>query len=230
MQRNKIILAIVILAAALVAVLWWYPKAMEEKQRQRESAVQQLSSRIVTDRDCNAALDEAVAFLQKDSQAAGVWNLKGACEFDLGLFAEARMSFEQVLALNPDHEAAKNYLEQLDFSPGEVVVTAAETPVSQAEFESRLGLGLNGILSFESAVKKPSNIPEYALATYSSEASFAGTVAALESELEEAGGEFNLSEGEGEAILASASETERKVIMIQSDDPVRVFINYQRLE
>jgi len=189
----------------------------------------ELGKLVFESRDCKKAISEASAFLGMYPQAAQIWNLKGACEFDLGRFDEARASFQKVLVLDPGHEAAKNYLARLDFQPGQVVVSGTKTSLDRKDFESKLGLNLDGIFSSGEAIERPANIPEYLSASYVSSKNFSDTVAYLKEELEKPGSKFSISEMPEGTVLASASETEQKFFSVAKGSPVKITIEYQKL-
>ena len=238
MSNNfKLVLGLIIIVLALT--FFWYPgykkQSAREAQVALENKITELSNLILKDRNCPKVIDEATAFIKKQGDSEDIWNMLGACQFDLGKFDEARISFQKVLSINPEHVGAQNYLKRMEFKAGEIVVTGTETPFDKTQFESRMGLNFDSILTFVKAVEKPSNIPEYLLASYATTKSFNNTVSSLKDVLKKANIDFTLSETNTGAILSSGSAEEIKIIIIEEIKDggdffnVKVEMNYQKL-
>jgi len=228
MSRNlKITIIILITGLISFGVFYIYTRKSEKLF---EDKVAELGKLIIESRDCSRVIIEAEEFLSKQKDATEIWNLLGVCQFDTGQFDEAKASFEKVLSLDSSHEAAQNYLEQItNASPNEVFVTATELPLEKTEFESLLGLNFEGVLSFQKAVRRPSNILEFLVANYTSSGNFASVVLELKEILAKADTDFTVSEMEGGTIFAIGNGSERKIINIEKNAPVSVTIYYQKL-
>ena len=172
---------------------------------------------------------QAAAFLESHADALDIWHIKGACEFDLGKFEDAKASFNKVLGLDPKNESAKKYLSLTEPKPGELVVSGTELPLSQADFESRLNFKLEGF-TFQKAIKKPASIPEYFLADYTSGQNFDATVTSLEQKLTGPTLKPGISKAKDTAILVIGSESYRVVVTVSKKSPVQVNINYQKIK
>src|SRR3989344_4999314 len=225
----KIALIVIIVIFAAVLAVSWYPQYFKNRQAAQTSTENDEYSRVsklILEQNYEQAIKAAQSFLALHPKSAEIWHLKGAAEYSAGLFADAKISFENVLTIDPKHEASRNYLRQLDISPNEVVVTAREAFISQEDFESRMQVDFAGILNFEKAVKKTSNIPEYLTATYVSGANFANTVSALHDRLKDDG--YNISELAEATVFSEGNSSEIKIIVVEKTSR-QVIVNYQKL-
>jgi tetratricopeptide (TPR) repeat protein len=235
----KFLLGLVVLLILLALVVSWYPSYQAQRTQKNQIAldnkIAELNALILEGNNCDKVIEEVTTFLKRNTGSADIWSFLGACQFDLGQFEEAKNSFQKVLSFNPDHEGAKNYLKQMDFKTGEVVVTATELPLDKAKLESRLGFNLDGVLNFERAVERPSNIPEYFLGYYTSTTDVNKVVTLLEKMFRKININFLTSEiDEGNTvyidIFSNSDSNERKTISIKKTIPVQVLINYKKLE
>ena len=235
MSKNSKI-AVFVLAFLLLLGFFWYPsykiRQAEKTKMALGSKENELDQLIVKDHDCSKVVDVATAYLRSNAGSSRVWSALGSCQFDLGKFDDAKVSFQKVLSLDPENVAAKNYLKQMEFKAGEVVVTASETLFDKTQFESRMGLNFDNILTFVKAVEKPSSITEYLLASYTSSKSLNDTVSSLKGALKKANIDFVSSQTSASAIISSTNnDKERKIIMIKkvSGPLIKVDMNYQKL-
>ena len=234
-QNSKIGLGLVAVII-LVLIVFWYPsykvQNIQNEQKDKlifDDKVYKLN-KLVLAHECSQVLEEAEAYLSTNADAEQIWSALGACQFDLGKFKDAKDSFQKVLALEPENVAAKNYLKQMEFKTGEIVVTGTETPFDKIEFESRMGLNFDEILTFVKATEKPSNILEYLLASYTTTNSLDNTILFLKDALKKAGMNFTFSGAKTGTIISYGNEKERKIIMLEKKNSlVKVEMNYQKL-
>ena len=66
--------------------------------------------KLFVNKKCSEIVTEATTFLENHKDAVDIWNIKASCEYDLGKFADAKISFAKVMALRPDSPTAKKYL------------------------------------------------------------------------------------------------------------------------
>lgn len=230
----KLGLGLIIVVSALI--VFWYPsykkQSAEKDQMALQNKITELSNLILKDRNCPKVIDGASAFLKTRSDSQEIWSMLGACQFDMGKFDDAKISFEKVLSVDPENVGAKNYLKQMEFKTGEVVVTGTEIPFDKGQFELRIGLNFDNILTFVKAVEKPSNIQEYLLASYTTTKGFDSTISSLKDAFKKANIGFAFSGTNTSAIFSSANAKERKIITIEKgkDGKIKVEMNYQKLK
>ena len=220
------VLALIILGAAVF--YGYFPKTSNKGVAlQNETAK---LDKLILEHNCAAAITEAEKYLEAYPNAARIWSLKGGCEFDTGNVVAAKASFEKALALNPEDKGAKMYLENLVSRPGEIKVFASESPFSQADFESRLGITLNATLAKIKIVSRAATIPEYAVGTFTSSKSFSETESYLEGVLKAGDAKLSVSRLSEGTVLASMATTTRKIVSVLKDSPVQVKIEYFKLK
>lgn len=203
----------VILIIGLISFGVFYINSRKSNSKILEDEIVELGSLVVESRDCGRVIEEAEAFLVKRKDAAEVWNFLGVCQFDIGKFEEAKVSFEKVLSLNPEHEGAKNYLALIKPEPGRTLISQTELnklQLTRAEFESKIGVSLDDpALTFEKARlfltdEAPQEVLESAFAVYSSSKSRAQTLEYLKNLFKQ----FNPTIGEnGLSVKLSATKS-----------------------
>ena len=227
----KTLLGVLLLVVVIAFVYPWYSKNKTEKEKTLvQNTELELGSLIIKNHDCDAVIEQATVFLRTHSTAEAVWSVLGGCQFDRGMFSDAKISFQKVLSLDPGNIAAQNYLKKLDFKPGAVVVSATEISISQKEFETALGIVTDNTLLFVRAVRKPSNIPDYLSAEYTSRKSYADTIASVKGILTKDKIEFKLSGSDPVSVVSYGNSQETKLIIVEkgTDSTVKVHMNYQR--
>ena len=240
--KALLVVGLLVIVGALAAYSLYFrtPSAeaiLAEVQKLRDLALQQ--------KDCTSAITEADAFLKKAPEAAEVWHWKGICEFETGNYEEAKKSFEQVLALDPNHQAAKNYLQALGPDPSQYF-DPGKAEISREDFESRLeGILDEKKLIFSQAVMvpPPSNLDssELVIAKYESMTS-AGEIADYlndflkKNNYQLKGGSMGGQEGLGDEfqdrIFISGTKGKKTVnfTIWKEEIPVQVGITYMLLK
>lgn len=234
-KKVEIVSAVLGLTIAVVGFIFWYPK-YQAKKVAREALVvadkvRELDKLILKDRDCARVMEISASFLKTRPGAIEIWHLQGACEFDLGKFDEARASFEKVLTLNPNHEAAKNYMERLNPKPGEIVVTGPVAILSRTDFESAIGFELGEKdWQFVQAEKRTGpDSSEHFSAVYTSTESYGRAVSLLKSALEKTTAKFTTPVTDGATVFAIAFETEQKTLTVINNSPVQLVVKYLKI-
>ena len=226
-------LIIFLACLGIVALLFWYPqyrktKAVKEAELIGKKAYE-LGRLMRTDPSgCVAVISESEKFLENHKDAVQIWDLKGACEFELGQFAAAKLSFEKVLELDPGHEAAKRSLESLNPPPGQQVVTGPVGQIDQTQFESTIDVNLGGVLGLVSAEKRSTDISEHYNATYASSGNYAETVAFLKAALQKARIVSEIINVDSATVFLVNSDTEQKTFTVIPGESVKVVVKYVR--
>ncbi len=170
-KKNLLIILGVALIIA-VAVFLFLNRNKDEETKQISDKTLALKQTMVEKKCSPEIIAEATKFLEDYPEASDVWVIKGTCEFDLGKFDEAKISFEKVLSLEPNNVSAKNHLELLTQKQGRQVLNDAnisQYQISRQDFESRLKITIDPkLLSFKDAIKRPieTGITEYIAANY----------------------------------------------------------------
>jgi hypothetical protein len=228
-MRRSVLIIVVILLAILAMV--FITKPMSEERQAALVAEKRLElEQLVFAKKCAEVVAEAETFVSRHDDATDIWHLKGACEFDLWEFDEAKLSFGKVLELDPEHQAALKYLDTIE--NGGLMISSSEEPISQSEYESMTGLTLaTGTLTLDKAVQRPSNISSYLVADYTSTKDFANTVLFLEEEF----GSYedwsvSTSESSEETVISVTDDDMSFLIFasINESNPVTVSITYQK--
>lgn len=126
---TKAILILLAVFAVATIIIMIAAKSVE-KPPVSEEKIRELENLIIRERDYEAALKEAQALIKDNPSNIEIWHWEGVAEFQLGKVNEAKQSFEQVLALDPEHKAAQNYLEILSSGSkfiGNVVAVEGDT-------------------------------------------------------------------------------------------------------
>ncbi len=232
-ENTKTILVILSLILVATLAVFGYPKYKIWKETKENLAINEkafeLNRLIVESHDCKKVLAEAATLVKIYNKAEPIWIYKGACEFDTMDFAAAKISFQKVLALNPENEVAKNYLAKMEIKPGEIVLSAQELPFDQTLYETETGLKFSDPLHLDKVVSRPASIPLYLTATYSSPKKFDAVVAYLKKILPE-GYHFNLLRNNTYAIFDKGDDGKLVIIKVERTSSVIVTVNYRKLK
>lgn len=210
-------IAIAVLAIVLAGVFWFNrdqragpvgsddPRAVAQDQ-------EKVGEFLYKQKNYAAALDLAGQMVKTYPENARMWLMKGAAEFELEKYAEAKTSFEQALSLDPGNQGAVTYLADIERyanSSGTVIRYNPKDDADQSYVESKLGFALDPkIFQFQKATKFPPLAPatEKFTASYSVDAAFSGSfnalIKSLENTLKAAGARYEKDEREGLAILS----------------------------
>jgi len=170
--------------------------------------------------------------LSENGDSAQIWNLLGICQFDMGKFSEAKISFEKVLSLNSSHEGAKNYLEVIEQMTAQgtgTVLAASQIDLNQTDFEAIANLKFVN-LTFNSAFEKPANIPKHVVGKYTSNTTFNNTASYISNELTKKNLAFSTSTAQSKAGFAFGNENELTSILVEGGTNVLVTITYQKIK
>ena len=235
MDNSRRNFSIVLVLFLILAAIFFYPSYSKWSAKRAELAVQKsftnLSRLVLDEHDCPKAITEAKSFLLSNSKATPILSILGACQFDTGSFADAKVTFEKVLSLEPENAAAKNYLKRMEFKDGEVMVTSGEVPINRLQFESAIGANFDDVLTFGKAARKISNIEQYLLASYTTSEKRADVIAALKAKLEATGLPVTVSETDTATIIAAGNDKEIKIIQMSKGNVlITIGMNYQKLQ
>ena len=229
----KVLLLIVLLFIFGVSAYYIYPRYMALQTEKTRvilmTKVSELDKLLLNGHDCQKVTAEAKTFLKTYDRAEQVWSLLGVCQFDTGDTASARASFEKVLSINPTNLAAKSYIYKITSYPEAVKIMASGNSVTAEQFEKFMGVKFP-LLTFKTAEKKASNIPEYLSATYTSSKSFTETVLYVKEILDASGLEFSTSSLKEGTIFAVTSSAQQKIFSILKGSLVTVKADYLRLQ
>jgi len=240
MENKKSIFIIIGLIIALVILflvggfdsMGISKKPSKETNEMAQAKMSELAKLVIEDHDCSKVVTEAVQFLRHNESFSDIWNILGICQFDLGRFEEAKISFEKVISLDPTHEGAKTYIETIakinDGSAG-TVLAAAEIDLTQADFEAIANLKFAN-LSFDRAFEKPANIPKYIVGKYVSSTTFNNTASYISNELTKKNLTFSTSTAQLKSGFAFGNENELTSILVEGGTNVLVTIIYQKIK
>src|SRR5207253_1850424 len=103
------------LVAIIVGGLLWYGNhRQQEALRKRQTRIFWLGQLIVKEHNCPEAITEASAYVLEDSGSVEIWKMLGACQFDMGKFADAKVSFDHALAIDSTNVGVQTYLKRLE--------------------------------------------------------------------------------------------------------------------
>ena len=171
----KTILIIIFLVIVAGLTVSWYPNYQNQRNKKQEITAEQkyaeLSNLVTTTHDYAAVIKETDAYLNQHPDDEKMLYLNAVSKFDTQKFDEARVLFQKIIALNPDNQAAKNYLEILKPETGKVLVTEEglkQLQLSKQEFEAILNVVLDEkLLVFVKAERHPdSGVAEYVSGLY----------------------------------------------------------------
>lgn len=160
-MKKGLIFAVVAVIIIVAGLLLWPKYKLWKKNKVAADSTQQttLLKGAILNKKCAEMVEPANAYLKKQPTDAEVWQLKGACEFNLGKTAEAKASFQKTLELDPGNIPAKNFLAAMEEKPGIINVTPEaqkQMAVSEADLESRLGINPEPIsFAFMQAMRIP---------------------------------------------------------------------------
>ncbi|OGI57090.1 hypothetical protein A3B85_02025 [Candidatus Nomurabacteria bacterium RIFCSPHIGHO2_02_FULL_37_13] len=104
---------------------------------------------LAQQKDYDSCITVAEKQIQDNSKNVLAWQWKGICEFESGKYEEAKKSFEQIQILEPDHGAAKNYLELM--LKGDTLINLQKDGISRESFETLSKLIFPVSFDFEGA-------------------------------------------------------------------------------
>ena len=110
----KRILTVVLVVLAAGAAGYYFLSVWQKKDAVAINNKAGELSQFLLGKDCTRVISEATEFLKKYPKAEKIWSLKGACEFELQKFSEAKDSFNRVLALDSENISAKTYLKYIN--------------------------------------------------------------------------------------------------------------------
>lgn len=192
-KRNLLIglvIAVVILALVVIWVVQKNKLKTEEANIPSEHAME-LQDMVRFADACDQVVIRAQDYIEDDPDDVGVWFWKGSCEYRLREYDAAKTSLENVLRLNPNHLAAKTYIEQIEkVMAGESVPVNPIDDFITAEYvESKLGIDFNrSVFQYVTGTRLPYTPGERQLgadrftASFSSTRSIAEVVTALKTE------------------------------------------------
>lgn len=168
-----------------------------------------LQTLLMEKHDYNQVLSQTTTLLKKLPNSVELWLYKGISEFYLSKDAEAKVSFEKVISLDPPNKPAAYYLNILNLSASKDVSQVDIT--SKDEFEAFIGLPMPSGVEFMQSEKRPfdqSRYTEYYWASYKITGSAKEIVNFFETEFNKRKGEYTYSRnkiGDTEIIFASSN-------------------------
>jgi tetratricopeptide (TPR) repeat protein len=114
-------------------------------EKEREDVLKILQSALSDkEKNCTDVLSVAENYLKKIRDIR-VLEAKGICEFRSEKYEQAKASFKQILALDPEHKAARNYLDVIDkILSGTIKFVNPKTDFLSRDFvEQKLGFNFN---------------------------------------------------------------------------------------
>src|SRR3989344_3840714 len=142
-KKQIIIFLIITTIGAAVFFIVQKPGKQPEPSPDNTPAEEKLATlqQLVLAQKCDEALRQASAYVKDHDSAVDIWHMKGVCEHDLGQFDSAKASFQKVLAINPEYDAAKNYLKNLKMIniPNAIVFTATKPLFDGGKYKQKRG-------------------------------------------------------------------------------------------
>lgn len=195
--------------------------------------INELQVLTTSSKDYSLCLDKANTAVKKYSSNKDVWQWKALCEFQLGNFPESKLSFEKLLALDPENEVAKNYLKILN--SGSKLIHVEKDGISQEEVESLAGFKIDPkILRFEQALKVPIGLnteQTFLSSEYVSAVSLTPSLAIqnyIKKQLKEASLKFDVKDAAGfiHYTVVNKLPSPSYIISITKTSPVKATINF----
>lgn len=221
-QNKKLILIIVAVIVVGTAAIYLVTK-FKVPPLSGYSKISELQT-LTKSEDCEAA----AKFSRKDSSDAVAWHWKGICEFESGKYEEAKLSFEQVLVLDSEHQAAKNYLDIL--SEGGFI-DLAQSGFLREEFESLMKTNFPASFDFQFGYTIPINEQlDIVSAEYTTNLSTNEAVAELETAIKNAGFAYTTKDDLSQTgviiyEIASDGELVYSIWINTVSDPVKVAVS-----
>lgn len=222
MNKNKIVVIAVIVFILVLGVLIF--QTTKNKPKEISSAILEIQNLVVNQNNYAAGLVKAEELVKKEPKNAEAWQWKGIAEFQLGKTNEAKLSFEKVLALDPENKSAKTYLEILN-TPNTQLLTQDDF-VQREAFEKFFDfpLPLQG-LEFVSAQRRPfdeSRYSAYIAAEYAITISPKTISAFFENELKKRKETYKYSKSETSdslVFLVNGPESDFAISISEWDNP-----------
>ena len=188
--------------------------------------IQDIQELVIKAGDCDAALVKTDKLISNNEADADAWHWRGVCQFQLGLLAEAQQSFEKVVALNPDSEVAKKYLELIS-SNGGTLINIQKDGISREAFETLSRLQFPSSFSFEHAYPVDRGVAIVTTGRYTTRLSGGQVQVELEKSLKSAGISYTLESGGADikSYEASVGDVSYKISINILSIPVSVAIN-----
>lgn len=186
--------------------------------------IQQLA---INDRNYESSLQLAGDLTQDDPSNADAWHWKGISEFELERYDEAKISFQRVISIDPEHNAAKNYLKILDENSFE-----ATTSLSHEEFESLIKINFDqDILTFIDASSTPNDqYTVFISAVYESDGLLEDIQDYLEDMINEKGFQAEINDSDDSISIAGIKDKENFSATIWKRAPIQILIIYTILK
>lgn len=227
MVQNKKIVSIIALVLIIGGVVFYFVQTRRPylppngQVRDEIVAVQDL----VKTGKCDEAIRQTQAMVKKNSYDVDAWQWKGICEFEQANYAEAKNSFEKVIALDPQRAGAKTYLNILNESSN----TVRPAKLTREDFESQTALRpAPGTFTFVEANSLPTGDSRTAFlqGKYQSSLSLQKNVAYFKTALEEQGYEVKSQEQVDNTAVSGLKEKTEFTLTIWQRSPVEIFILY----
>lgn len=228
MSRNRIIaiLVLAVLAFVFALAIAFLGGPTQEETSARLRRIKDLT---ITQGDCYASLEESKKLVKDNRSFAEGWQWKGVCEFQLGQYVEASESFKKALDLDPENQAAQNYLNVLGDDPASYY-SLNDHKINEHYMNIKLGADFGGkILAFSDGYELPpgETYSEFVVANYLSSAGSVQTVNYVkgffaENEYEK----FSENDSKDQITLNWTRGKTNASVSVWKGDPVRASVSY----
>jgi len=193
--------------------------------------IRELQLLAMKSQDRVQCLNKARIILEKDSSNKDAWQWRAICEFESGLFGEAKISFEKLQALDPANVVAGNYLK--DLNSGNILINVEKSGILEQDFKSNLDFILDTeVMLFNYAYKIPAreNSPETITADYTSSQTFNQAVSYIEKTIKEAGLEYTIDKVSSRtSFLVSGKKVPSDYhVSVFKQEPVKIIIDFTK--
>lgn len=226
MERKYIGLVLILLAVSAGFFLLKRLNFYDLVDSRHAQDIQNIQELVIKDQNCDAALAKTANLIKRNPADKDAWHWQGICQFQLDRIADARQSFEKVIALNSKNQAAKNYLELM--SSGATLVNLQKDGISREAFESLSLVRLQASFDFAYAYPVEQGGVTVTTGKYTTGLSGKRAQAELEKSLKSAGLSYTSENGSAAGIKsyeASLDDVSYKISINVLSTPVNIAIN-----
>ncbi len=229
-MSSKAKLGIGFAVVIFIFLFFWFANygGQSSQSNQTVLKMRELDSLILNNHDCTTVITEAQKFLASNPNAEEIWSDLGACQFYLGKFADAKVTFQKVLSLDPQSQTAKIYIGKLTLPPNTVAITGPADLLTQTELEKTIGFTFGNSFQFGGGEKRvASDKSVHISAVYQSNQSLQSSVSALKNELSSRGIVFTTQTiGSTTAVLISSKSSQVILTVTSINKLVQVVVKY----